>query len=190
MLDVALPPADDSVLLATRSWVERAVIGLSLCPFAKAVHVKEQIRYVVSAARTTDALLSDLRRELHALCVADPLQSATTLLIAPHVLADFLDFNDFLPSADAVVEELELVGEIQLANFHPHYRFADSEPEDVANCTNRSPYPVLHLLREDSIEQAVEAFPEAAQIYEKNIRTLRALGHAGWQRVIAGIKDD
>ncbi len=179
-------PTDDAVLLATRHWLERAVIGLSLCPFAKAVHVKGQIRYVVSPAETPEALLEELRRELIALAEADPQQVETTLLVLPRVLADFYDYNDFLERADGVLEDAGLSGTLQIASFHPQYQFADSEPEDVANCSNRSPYPILHLLREESVSRAVEAFPEAAQIFEKNLRTLRELGHAGFQRVLSG----
>ena len=173
-----------TAVAATRRWLERAVIGLNLCPFAKAVHVKEQIRYVVSEARDTEQLLGDLARELQFLADADPEACDTTLLIHPHALNDFLDYNGFLDLADAAVEELGLEGVLQVASFHPDYQFADTEHDDVTNCTNRSPYPTLHLLREDSIDRAVEAFPEAESIYETNMRTLRKLGAAGWQALM------
>ena len=179
-------PSDDAVLLATQNWLERAVVGLSLCPFAKAVQVKGQIRYVVSPAETCEALLEELRGELVRLSEADPEQVETTLLVLPRVLADFRDYNDFLERADDALEELGLSGTLQIASFHPDYQFADSDPDDAANCSNRSPYPILHLLREASVSRAVEAFPDAAQIFEKNVRTLRALGHAGFQRVLSG----
>ena len=179
-------PSDDAVLLATQNWLERAVVGLSLCPFAKAVQVKGQIRYVVSPAETPEALLEELRGELARLSEADPEQVETTLLVLPRVLADFRDYNDFLERADDALEELGLSGTLQIASFHPDYQFADSDPDDAANCSNRSPYPILHLLREASVSRAVEAFPDAAQIFEKNVRTLRALGHAGFQRVLSG----
>jgi hypothetical protein len=176
--------ADDSaVIAATLGWLERAVIGLELCPFAKGVHVKRQIRYAVSRARTTDALLGDLTRELHDLHAADPAKLDTTLLIHPDVLGHFLDYNDFLSVADATLAALGLEGELQIASFHPDYRFAGNAPDDMANYANRSPYPILHILREASVDRAVAAFPDAAQIYEKNIVTLRALGHAGWLRL-------
>ena len=175
------PP--EEVIAATRSWLERAVIGLNLCPFAKAVHVKDQIRYAVSQAQTADALLADLVHELRHLQAADPAQLETTLLIHPRVLADFLDFNDFLDVADVAVEELGLAGEIQVASFHPQYQFAGTEPDDIGNYTNRSPYPMLHLLRETSIERSLAAFPDAAQVFEKNIETLRRIGHEGWARL-------
>ncbi|KFN48343.1 DUF1415 domain-containing protein [Arenimonas composti] len=172
---------DAHVVAATRVWLEKAVIGLNLCPFAKAVHVKRQIRYVVSHAGDVEALLADLLHELQLLAAADPGDIETTLLIHPEVLGDFLDYNDFLDLADAAVEELGLDGVLQVASFHPHYRFADSEGEDdIANFSNRSPYPTLHLLREDSVDRAVAAFPEAERIYEANIETLRRLGRAGW----------
>ena len=179
-----------AVVAATRRWLERAVIGLNLCPFAKAVHVKEQIRYVVSEARDTEQLLGDLARELQFLADADPETCDTTLLIHPHALGDFLDYNAFLDLADAAVEELGLDGVLQVASFHPDYQFAETEPDDVTNCTNRSPYPTLHLLREDSIDRAVEAFPEAEQIYEHNMRTLRKLGAAGWRALMTAADPD
>jgi len=171
------------VIDATRSWLEKAVIGLNLCPFAKAVHVRNQIRYVVSEARDADALLEDLAAELKALAQADPEQVDTVLLIHPWALADFHAYNDFLDAADAAVAALGLEGEIQVASFHPDYQFADTDPDDIANYTNRSPYPILHLLREASVERAVEAFPEVERIYERNIATLRALGHEGWKKL-------
>jgi hypothetical protein len=179
-------PSIGAVVRETQLWLERAVIGLGLCPFARAVHIKSQIRYVVSAAEGPDALLAELRRELRALSDADPVVVETTLLIAPHGLADFLDFNDFLRRADRSVEELGLTGTLQIASFHPDYRFGDVDSTDVANCTNRSPYPILHLLREASVTRAVESFAGSEQIYEKNVATLRALGHDGWARVLAG----
>ncbi len=173
----------DAVVAATRTWLEKAVIGLNLCPFAKAVHVKQQIRYVVTDAATPEALAEVLMAELALLRDADPEEVETTLLMHPRVLANFLDFNDFLDVADAIVEEMELDGELQVASFHPDYQFADSEPDDIENFTNRAPYPTLHLLRESSIEQAVAAFPDAADIYETNMATLQRLGHAGWRRL-------
>jgi ATP-dependent RNA helicase DbpA len=180
-----MDPTDDVALLRTRSWLERAVIGLSLCPFAKAALSKDQIRFVVTRADSTDALLSELRRELQALSTADPNEIDTTLLIAPHVFREFLDFNDFLKRAAGALEEMGLTGELQIASFHPDYVFGDLDADDVANATNRSPYPTLHLLREASVSRAVESFPEAATIFEKNVETLRALGHDGLQRILA-----
>jgi hypothetical protein len=174
---------NSSIVDDTRNWLVKAVIGLNLCPFAKAVHVKNQIRYVVSSASTPEALLEDLIRELNFLAEADPAQVDTTLLVHPEVLTDFLDYNDFLDVVDATIEELELDGVIQVASFHPDYQFADSEPDDIENHSNRSPYPTLHLLRESSLDAAVKAFPEAAQIYESNLKTLRTLGHEGWKKL-------
>lgn len=175
------PVADAAAVDATRVWLEKAVIGLNLCPFAKAVHVKRQIRYVVSHAETEEALLADLMHELQLLASADPGDIETTLLIHPRVLGDFLDYNDFLDLADGAVEELGLDGFLQVASFHPDYQFADSEPDDIGNYSNRSPFPTLHLLREESVDKAVAAFPDAERIYETNIATLRKLGHAGWR---------
>ncbi|HEY8097481.1 MAG TPA: DUF1415 domain-containing protein [Methylobacter sp.] len=171
----------ETVIADTKVWLEKAVIGLNLCPFAKAVHIKNQIRYSVSDAQTTDALLAELIGELEGLAAADPERIETTLLIHPQVLTDFLDFNDFLDIVDATVDGLGFTGTIQVASFHPSYQFAGSDADDIDNYTNRSPYPMLHLLRESSIDRAVEAFPDASQIFNKNIETLQALGHAGWR---------
>jgi uncharacterized protein len=171
----------EDIIAVTRTWVQKAVIGLNLCPFAKAVHVKGQIRYIASLAQTPGALLEALIRELELLAQADPEKIDTTLLIHPHVLTDFLEFNDFLDVADAALEDLELDGIIQVASFHPRYQFAGTTPDDIDNFTNRSPYPTLHLLREASIERAVATFPDTATIFEKNIETLRRLGPEGWR---------
>ena len=189
-----MPPADDEprdVLPATRepsgavaartlAWVEHAVIGLNLCPFAKAPYVKGQVRCTVSASQDPETLLAELRAELHLLVETDPRKTETTLLVVPDQFAEFDDFNDFLDDADAAVVALGLEGTIQIASFHPRYRFAGTAPDDLDNATNRAPYPTLHLLREDSVERAVEAFPETETIYEANIRTLRELGDSGW----------
>jgi hypothetical protein len=178
-----LAAGDGEVVAATCAWLERAVIGLNLCPFAKAVHLKNRIRYAVSAAQSPEELLADFVAELRLLQVADPSTIETTLLLHPQVLGDFLDYNDFLELADAALAAEGLEGEIQVASFHPHYQFAGTGPEDIDNYSNRSPYPMLHLLREASMARAVAAFPDAGQIFERNIETLRRLGHAGWRRL-------
>jgi hypothetical protein len=186
-MSTANPNADDeAIVVATRRWVERAVVGLNLCPFAKAVVVKEQVRYVVSPARTPEELLEQLMNELQDLADADPEQVDTTLLIHPFVLNDFLDFNEFLDVADAAIEDMKLDGDIQVASFHPDYQFADTDINDISNYTNRAPYPILQLLREESIDRAVEAIPDAAEIFEKNIETLEKLGHEGWDKLDVG----
>jgi hypothetical protein len=164
----------------TEAWLEKAVIGLNLCPFAKSVHVNQRLRYVVSAAATPEDLLKELAHELLALQRADPDEIETTLLIHPLVLQDFLDFNDFIDAADALIDELKLGGELQIANFHPRYQFAGTAPDDITNYTNRSPYPTLHLLRESSIERATETMADTDAIFEANIATMETLGHEGW----------
>lgn len=179
-------PSDDAVIAATRHWLERAVIGLNLCPFAKSVYVKEQVRYVVSLVTGAPDVMDDLERELRLLADADPAQVDTTLLILPHAVADFLDFNDLLYFAERLLASLGLEGTLQIASFHPRYQFAGTEPDDIENYTNRAPYPILHLLREDSIARAAAAFPDAADIYERNQAVMRRLGHDGWQRWMAG----
>lgn len=171
----------DSIIAATRAWLEKAVIGLNLCPFAKAVYLKNQVRFVVSKAPHLDGLLEDLDRELDFLAAADPIQVDTTLLIHPTLLSDFLDFNDFLQIAEVAVNEHQLEGVIQIASFHPQFQFADTAPDDMQNYTNRAPFPTLHLLREASIDKAMAAFPEAATIYQRNIAMLENLGIAGWR---------
>ncbi len=173
----------DIVIARTRDWVAQVVIGLDLCPFAKAAQVREQIRYVVSEATNADDLLQSLSEELHRLAATDPGAVETTLLIHPRAMNDFLDYNDFLEAADAAVEALGYSGMLQVASFHPRYQFEGTEPHDVTNATNRSPYPTLHLLREASVQRAVEAFGDTDEIYRKNIRTLQALGGDGWSRI-------
>ena len=171
---------DEHVILDTRDWIEKAVIGLNLCPFAKSVYVKNQVRIVVSDARHIDGFLEDLDRELDHLAEVDPEVTDTTLLIHPTLFPDFLDFNDVHQIADEAVAEHDLEGVIQIASFHPQYQFEGTEPDDITNYTNRAPYPTLHLIREESLDRAVEAFPDAEMIYERNMETLRKLGLAGW----------
>jgi hypothetical protein len=181
-----LLPLNDTVRTDTLAWLERAVIGLNLCPFAKSVYTKGQVHLAISEARTPDAVETDLRAQLQALQALEPEVRDTTLLVLPHALPDFLDFNDFLDDADAVLDELDPEGDIQIASFHPDYQFAGTEPDDVTNFSNRSPYPILHLLREDSVERAVEAVPDAADIFERNKATLRKLGPEGWAALRVG----
>ena len=176
-------PAAQDPIAATRQWLERAVIGLNLCPFAKAVHVKQQVRFVLSDASTPEALLEQLAEELLLLRDTPPDEVDTTLLVHPDVLQDFLDYNDFLDNADAAVEALDLGGILQVASFHPDYQFAGTAPQDISNYTNRAPYPTLHLLREDSVSRAVAAFPEADSIVDRNIETLDRLGIEGWRKL-------
>jgi hypothetical protein len=173
----------EEIVSATRRWLERSVIGLNLCPFAENPYRGDRVRFAVSEQRSAAGLLEDLRSELQALAAADSKDLETTLLIHPWVLADFIEYNDFLEVCDSVVAELNLEGEIQVASFHPQYQFAETRADDIENYTNRSPYPMLHLLREASVERAVAAVGDSEEIYRRNIRTLRALGHAGWQRL-------
>ena len=177
---------DEHVLAETRRWIEQAVIGLNLCPFARTVYVKNQVRIVVSHARHLDAFLDELDAELERLQSTPAEQIDTTLLVHPTLFPDFLQFNDFLAVVDEVVSEHDLDGVIQVASFHPQFQFEGSSPDDISNATNRSPYPTLHLLREDSIERALSSEAgDADAIVERNIATLQALGHAGWQRLLS-----
>lgn len=175
--------ADRTIVAATEAWLERIVIGLNLCPFARSAHANRQIRYAVSHARSTGALLDTLERELALLASTHADAIETTLLVHPDVLDDFLAYNDFLDEADAAVERLALTGEIQIASFHPDYRFAGAQADDVANYTNRSPFPMLNLLREASVERAIASMPGVAEIPARNIDTLRRLGQEGLRRL-------
>ena len=172
----------------TVRWLERAVIGLNLCPFAKGVHGKGQIHYVVSSATEGAQLLQELGDELKALAEISPEKRDTTLLIAPACFPDFLDFNDFLELADQLLDTLDLEGTLQIASFHPAFQFGGTTADDVTNCTNRAPYPTLHLLREDSIDRAVAAFPEAETIYERNMQVLEEMGAEGWRALDVGAR--
>ena len=167
-----------------RRWLERAVIGLNLCPFAKAVYVRDQVRIVASDASTARALLEELGEEMALLRDTPAEQIDTTLLVHPQVLGDFLDYNDFLDDADALVEAMDLDGVLQVASFHPHYQFAGTEPGDVENLTNRAPFPILHLLREASVDRAVAAYAEPEAIIDRNVATVSALGHDGWDNLL------
>ena len=150
------------------------------------MYTKQQVRYAVCMSDDPAVLLDDLRKELLHLADADPEQLDTTLLIAPRCLPDFLDFNDFLNEADALLQGLGLEGDYQVADFHPRYQFGGTDVDDMGNFSNRAPYPTLHLLREDSIDRAVEAFPEAEAIFEQNIARLEQIGPAGWQALDVG----
>ncbi len=178
MLDTTQFEAD------TRRWLERAVIGLNLCPFAKAVYAKNQVRIAISDASTERALLEELGEELALLRDTPSDQVDTTLLVHPQVLQDFLDYNDFLEKADSMVEVLDLEGELQVASFHPDYQFAGTQPDDAENLTNRAPYPILHLLRENSIARAVEVYPEPDAIIERNVATMQELGVEGFRKLL------
>lgn len=176
--------SDDQIIKATEHWLIKAVIGLNLCPFAKPVHIRKAIHFAVSTAKTEEDVLNDLADQLLFLSEADPEVCETTLLILPNVLAEFADFNDFMELADQLLEEMNLTGTFQIANFHPKFQFAETAPEDIENYTNRSPYPTLHLIREASIEQALKSVRDPEEIFENNIRTMKKLGHEGWRKLM------
>jgi hypothetical protein len=175
--------SEEQVIAATRLWLERAVIGLNLCPFAGGVYRGGRVRFLVSDQQFASALLQELCSELLFLNGADPLECETILLIHPLALTNFADYNEFLGVCDAAIADAGLEGELQVAGFHPEFQFAGTQPGDIENYTNRSPYPMLHLLREASVERAVEASPNTQEIYERNIRTLQTLGHEGWRKL-------
>lgn len=167
----------------TKQWLEKAVIGLNLCPFAKAPHVKNLVRIVVSEARHLDGFLEDLDRELQLLGNTPASELETTLLVHPTLFPDFETFNQMLEIADDAVVENELEGIVQIAPFHPDFQFEGTEADDISNYTNRSPYPTLHLIREDSIAKAAEAFPDSSAIFDRNIALLEKMGHEGWDKL-------
>ena len=191
MTDTLTPDQERTAIEDTQKWLLEAVVGLNLCPFAKAVVVKDMVRYRVCASSEPADVLAMLREELQHLAEADPDKLDTTLLITPNALPDFLDFNDFLADCDDVLMDLELDGVLQVADFHPQYQFGGADVDALENFTNRTPYPTLHLLREASIDKAVEAYPDASLIFERNIEVLNKLGHAGWQAlgIRAGLRD-
>ncbi len=168
------------VLQTTERWLERAVIGLNLCPFAKAVHAKGQIHYVLTWSQDPADVLDDLAAAMRDLLAHDSAQRDTTLLIAPHAFPDFWDFHGLVHRAEKLLRSLGLDDVLQIASFHPLYEFADAQGGDMSHYTNRAPYPILHLLREESMDRAVAAYPDAAMIYERNIARLRELGPKGW----------
>jgi hypothetical protein len=174
------PARDQRVLTDVQHWLTRAVIGLNLCPFAKSVYVHDQIRYVVSHAGDASEALAQVRSEMLHLAQVDPGKIETTLVIVPNALGDFLDYNDALNAAEKLLKSLRLRGILQIASFHPAYQFEGTDADDIENYTNRSPYPIFHLLREESVERAVDAFPDTAAIYERNQQCLREMGLAGW----------
>jgi hypothetical protein len=170
----------------TLRWLERAVIGLNLCPFAKSVYVKGQVRCVVSPATDLEALRDDVLQQLRDLVAMEAAERDTTVLVIQNLLQDFYDYNDFLNVADDCLLALDLEGVVQIASFHPQYQFAGTSEDDITNFTNRSPYPTLHFIREASIDRAVAAFPEADAIFEANMATLKSLGLEGWQALNVG----
>lgn len=185
-MSTLVDPADSVVIDDTRLWLRRAVIGLNLCPFAKSVDVKDQVHYAVTRNVGFKDLLADLKQELNTLAALESTERDTTLFIAPDGLTDFLEFNDFLAQANRLLSKLGYEGVFQIASLHPQYQFADASPDAITNCTNRSPYPTLHLLREDSIDRAVKAFPHAEAIFETNMRTMERLGPEGWAALDVG----
>jgi uncharacterized protein len=172
-------------IAVTKHWLAAVVIGLNLCPFAKAPYSKNKIWFVVSQAKDEESLLHSLSDELKRLENTPIDEIETTLIIHPYVLSDFFDYNDFLSLAEALLTDHELDGEIQIASFHPDYQFGGTQKEDPTNNTNRSPYPMMHLLREDSIDRALESDQNADAIIERNTTTMRELGHAGWLKLVS-----
>ncbi len=180
--------SEKQIIAYTSAWVEHVVIGLNLCPFAKPVHTKGQIDYFLSHARDETTLAADLRLAMQRLIASTPEKMDTCLLIHPWVLSDFFDYNNFLDIADGILDELELIGVLQIASFHPHYQFAGTTEDDVTNCTNRSPFPMLHLLREKSLDKATAALPDANVIVDRNVDTMISLGHEGWNHLQSQLK--
>jgi hypothetical protein len=165
---------DDRIVRSVRRWVETVVVGLNLCPFAKRELVKNRVRFVVTEATNEDQLLVALEAELDLLSSEASVE--TTLLIHPGVLQNFYAYNQFLNSADALLQQMKLESIYQIASFHPEYQFAGTEQADVENYTNRSPYPMLHLIREESLERAIASYPDVDSIPEQNKKLMKSLG--------------
>ena len=182
LLEVNELAKDESIILAVRQWVDTLVVGMNLCPFAKRELVKDRVRFISTEVTTEEELLVLLQAELE-LLNSDP-SIETTLLIHPEVLQDFYDFNDFLNFTDHLLVEMDLEGVYQIASFHPDYQFGGTEPEDAENYTNRSPYPVLHLIREESLERAIASYPDVNEIPERNIALMNELGSEKLQQLL------
>ncbi|MEM8500444.1 MAG: DUF1415 domain-containing protein [Pseudomonadota bacterium] len=159
---------------ATRQWVNNVVVGLNLCPFAKREFMNDKLRFAVTDSTTIERLLEDLLDELNLLCCQAEIE--TTLLIHPQVLVDFFDFNDFLAAANDLIVDREFEGIFQLASFHPNYQFAGVDENDASNYTNRSPYPMIHILREESLSRTIDAYPDVDAIPERNVALMREMG--------------
>jgi hypothetical protein len=179
---------EKQIIALTSAWLEQVVIGLNLCPFAKPVHAKGQIDYFLSHACNETTLATDLRLAMQRLIAASPETMDTCLLIHPWALSDFIAYNNFLDIADEILDDLGLIGVLQIASFHPNYQFAGTTEDDVTNCTNRSPFPLLHLLREESLDKATAALPDASVIVDRNLETMSSLGLDGWNNLQSQIK--
>ena len=178
---------NSKIIQATRQWVETVVIDLNLCPFAKREMVKNRVRFAATDADTEEQLLLDLKGELSK--IAQNHEIETTLLIHPDVLHDFYDYNQFLSHAEGLLVQMKLAGVYQIASFHPDYQFAGTEPADAENYTNRSPYPLLHLIREESLERAIAAYPDVDKIPLRNTELMNKLGEDKLQKLLQACFD-
>ncbi len=177
---------NEQIIASTHCWVSSVVVDLNLCPFARRVLVKELIQFKVTSAGTEEALLMALQDELTFLFGNENVE--TTLLIHPNVLQDFMDYNQFLDIADELLVSMSLDGVFQIASFHPHYQFGGTEVEDAENYSNRSPYPMLHILREASVSAALESYPDPEKIPENNISQLNQLGAEHMRSLLTSCK--
>lgn len=178
----------EKIIKSVKHWVETLVVGLNLCPFAKRELVKNRVRFFVTEAKTEEQLLSSLQAELE-LLDAD-LAIETTLLIHPMALLDFFDYNQFLNTADNLLVRMKMEGIYQIASFHPDYQFSGTESDDAENYTNRAPYPLLHLIREESLERAIADYPDPEMISDRNIMLLKSLGQAKMQALLQSCFDE
>lgn len=170
------PPNAADIEAQTRCWLEQRVLKDNLCPFAHQPYQQHRIRFIVTDSARPEYLLEDLLSELQHLRDTPVSELETTLLIHPGVLEDFNDYNNFLDLADKLLVQEGFEGEFQIASFHPDYQFADTAADDAENYTNRSPWPMLHLLREASLEKAIAAHPDVAAIPQRNIAHMQTLG--------------
>jgi len=167
---------EQKIIFETKQWIEKIIIAHNFCPFAKKPFIQDTIRYKVCNATSSEIVVDDLVDELLYLHEASPTEVETSLLIVPYTLTEFEDYNQFLDVVDSALEELDLIDIIQVASFHPEYCFADLDPDDVRNYTNRSIYPMFHLIRENSVEHARATHPDVEAIPDKNMDLLLEIG--------------
>lgn len=179
---------ESDIISVTRTWVDTVVVGLNLCPFARRELTMGKVRFTVCGATTEDELLANLQEELVRLDSEPELE--TTLLIHPYTLSDFLQYNEFLEEANGLLTLLDMEGVYQIASFHPDYQFAGTDLADAENFSNRSPFPMLHLLREASLDVAIDNYPDVDDIPARNIERMQKLGVRKMRALLASCLTD
>ncbi|MEL0636361.1 DUF1415 domain-containing protein [Marinomonas sp. TI.3.20] len=175
--------SDELVTTQTIKWVNDFIVGLNICPFAKREMERESVRFVVVRSKKSQVALEELMSEVHWL--DEHPETETTIIVFPTLFSDFYRYLDFVDLAENIMFEQECEGVYQLATFHPNYCFSGAEPEDVSNYTNRSPYPMLHLLREASVEKAIEFYGDTDAIPERNIDVMEEMGKESLEKILS-----